>query len=150
MERGLNKNTPFIQPPIPRFGAVALPKTVLALSRFLIGLQIIPIAIGLMADELSLGQGLHTLHLLKGTPMDLFMSVAVLLGLAALFGLINERFLGLQATIGLMLLALAMTLALILLKLLGGLDSDCRPGDPEKSRSAETARDDRQRRVAVQ
>ncbi len=54
--------------------------------------------------------------------MDLFMSVAVLLGLAALFGLINERFLRLQATIGLMLLALAMTLALILLKLLGGLD----------------------------
>ena len=54
--------------------------------------------------------------------MDLFMSVAVLLGLAALFGLINERFLGLQATIGLMLLALAMTLALILLKHIGGLD----------------------------
>jgi len=82
--------------------------------------------------------------------MDLFMSVAVLLGLAALFGLINEQFLGLQATIGLMLLALAMTLALILLKLLGGVDSDCRPGDPEKGWSAETTRDDRQWRVAVQ
>lgn len=54
--------------------------------------------------------------------MDLFMSVAVVLGLAALFGLVNERFLRLQATIGLMLLALAMTIVLILLKLLGGID----------------------------
>ena len=33
------------------------------------------------------------------------MSVAVLLELAALFGYLNERFLRLQATIGLMLLA---------------------------------------------
>lgn len=54
--------------------------------------------------------------------MDLLMSAAVLLGLAALFSLINERFLRLQPTIGLMLLALAMTVLLFLLKLLGGLD----------------------------
>ncbi len=51
------------------------------------------------------------------------MSVAVLLGLAALFSLINERFLRLQPTIGLMLLALTFTALLYLLKLLGGLDS---------------------------
>jgi len=38
--------------------------------------------------------------------VDLFMSVAVLLGLAALFGYVNERFLKLQSTIGLMVLAL--------------------------------------------
>ncbi len=44
--------------------------------------------------------------------MDLFMSIAVLLGLAALFGVLNERFLRLQATIGLMLLALALALSL--------------------------------------
>ena len=44
--------------------------------------------------------------------MNLFLSVAILLGLAALFGFINERFLRLQATIGLMLLALSMELAL--------------------------------------
>lgn len=36
--------------------------------------------------------------------MNLFLGIAILLGLAALFGFINERFLQLQATIGLMLL----------------------------------------------
>ena len=41
------------------------------------------------------------------------------LGLAALFGYLNERFLRLQATIGLMLLALVMTAALVTLKVLG-------------------------------
>ena len=51
--------------------------------------------------------------------MDLFMSIAVLLGLAALFSFINERFLRLQATIGLMLLALGMTVVLFVLKAAG-------------------------------
>ena len=54
--------------------------------------------------------------------MDLLMSAAVLLGLAAVFSLINERYLRLQPTIGLMLLALAFTALLFLLKLLGGLN----------------------------
>ncbi len=54
--------------------------------------------------------------------MDLLMSAAVLLGLAAVFSLINERFLRLQPTIGLMLLALTMTVLLFLLKVIGGLD----------------------------
>ena len=47
------------------------------------------------------------------------MIVAVLLGLGALFGYVNERYLRLQPAIGLMLLALTMTVALILLGLLG-------------------------------
>jgi len=51
--------------------------------------------------------------------MDLFMSVAVLLGLASLFGYLNERYLRLQPTIGLMLLALTLTVALALLGLNG-------------------------------
>ncbi len=55
--------------------------------------------------------------------MDLYMSIAVLLGLAALFAAINERFLKLQSSIGLMLLALAMTGGLMLLKVLGGIDA---------------------------
>ena len=55
--------------------------------------------------------------------MDLYMSIAVLLGLAALFGYVNERFLRLQSTIGLMLLALGATVALMLLKLFGGIDA---------------------------
>ena len=54
--------------------------------------------------------------------MGLFMSVALLLGLAALFGYLNERFLRLQASIGLMLLALLLTSGLVLLKLFGGFD----------------------------
>ena len=54
--------------------------------------------------------------------MGLFMSIAVLLGLAALFGYINERYLRLQSTIGLMLLALALPIALMLVKSFGGLD----------------------------
>jgi monovalent cation:H+ antiporter, CPA1 family len=54
--------------------------------------------------------------------MDLLMSTAALLGLAALFSLINERYLRLQPTIGLMLLALAMTALFFVVKLLGGLN----------------------------
>lgn len=54
--------------------------------------------------------------------MTLFLSIAILAGLAAVFGFINERFLRLQTTIGLMLLALVMSVALALLKQFGGLD----------------------------
>jgi CPA1 family monovalent cation:H+ antiporter len=51
--------------------------------------------------------------------MQVFLTVAVILGLTALFCYINERFLGLQQTIGLMLLALGFTLVLMLLNALG-------------------------------
>jgi len=54
--------------------------------------------------------------------MTLFLSIAILAGLAAVFGFINERFLRLQTTIGLMLLALVMSVALALLKQFAGLD----------------------------
>jgi CPA1 family monovalent cation:H+ antiporter len=54
--------------------------------------------------------------------MTLFWSVAVLLGLTALFGLFNERVLRLQATIGLMLQALVLTVALFLLNAFGAVD----------------------------
>lgn len=54
--------------------------------------------------------------------MALFLSVAILLGLAALFGYVNERFLRMQATIGLMLMALGMSFALTLIKAGGGID----------------------------
>ncbi len=54
--------------------------------------------------------------------MTVFMSVAVLLGLGALFGLFNERVLRLQATIGLMLQALVLSLVLFLLSSFGGVD----------------------------
>lgn len=49
--------------------------------------------------------------------MSVFLTVAVILGLTALLSFVNERFLGLQQTIGLMILALAGTL------ILGGLDA---------------------------
>jgi CPA1 family monovalent cation:H+ antiporter len=51
--------------------------------------------------------------------MDMLLIVAILLGFSALFGVINERFLGLQSTIGLMLLALITSLGLFLLKKAG-------------------------------
>ncbi|MCK5483327.1 MAG: sodium:proton antiporter [Gemmatimonadetes bacterium] len=54
--------------------------------------------------------------------MTLFWSVALLLGLTALFGLFNERVLRLQATIGLMLQALVLTVALFLLNAFGAVD----------------------------
>ncbi len=40
--------------------------------------------------------------------MDLFATVAALMGLAALFSLVNERLLHMEKTIGFMVLALAM------------------------------------------
>lgn len=54
--------------------------------------------------------------------MTLFWSVAILLGLTALFSLFNERVLRLQATIGLMLQAFALTAALFLLNTFGAVD----------------------------
>lgn len=51
--------------------------------------------------------------------MDLFQTVAVILGLTAAFSYFNERFLGLQQTIGLMLLAILLTALLMLLNALG-------------------------------
>jgi len=44
--------------------------------------------------------------------MGLFLTIAIVLGLTALFGYVNERFLGLQQTIGLMVLALVGTLVI--------------------------------------
>ncbi len=38
--------------------------------------------------------------------MDLLLIVSILLAVTALFGVVNDRFLGLQSSIGLMLLAL--------------------------------------------
>jgi CPA1 family monovalent cation:H+ antiporter len=51
--------------------------------------------------------------------MDLLMVIANLLGLTAVFGVINERYLHLQPAIGLMLLALVMTLVLVVLNFTG-------------------------------
>jgi hypothetical protein len=41
--------------------------------------------------------------------MPVLLTIAAILGLTALFSYLNERFLGLQQTIGLMLLALGFT-----------------------------------------
>ncbi len=51
--------------------------------------------------------------------MDLLLIISILLGFSALFGVVNERFLGLQSTIGLMLLAAITSLALVGLKTTG-------------------------------
>jgi hypothetical protein len=51
--------------------------------------------------------------------MQVLVTIAAILGLTALFSYFNERFLKLQQTIGLMLLAVGMTLVLLLLHLLG-------------------------------
>ena len=51
--------------------------------------------------------------------MQTFLTIAAILGLTALFSYINERFLHMQQTIGLMLLALGFTLVLALLNGLG-------------------------------
>ena len=51
--------------------------------------------------------------------MSLLLTTAILLGLTALFSSINDRLLGFQQTIGLMLIAVAMTLALALLQAIG-------------------------------
>lgn len=54
--------------------------------------------------------------------MGLFATIAIVLGLTALFGFINERYLGLQQTIGLMVLALIGTLVVGVLKTVGIID----------------------------
>ncbi|MEE8303629.1 MAG: sodium:proton antiporter [Candidatus Tectomicrobia bacterium] len=51
--------------------------------------------------------------------MDPFMTIAILLGLTAVFAFLNERFFRLQTAIGLLLLALIMTLVLAGLQSLG-------------------------------
>ena len=51
--------------------------------------------------------------------MQVLLTIAAILGLTALFSYINERFLRLQQTIGLMLLALGFTIVLMLLNALG-------------------------------
>ncbi len=55
--------------------------------------------------------------------MDLFTIIAALLGLTALFGVVNERYLHLPSSIGLMLLALVTTFALAGLKSVGIVDA---------------------------
>ncbi|MFQ5569040.1 MAG: cation:proton antiporter [Rhodothermales bacterium] len=51
--------------------------------------------------------------------MDLFTILAVLLTLTALFSYLNHRFIGLPTSIGVMLIALVMSLALVMLNILG-------------------------------
>jgi CPA1 family monovalent cation:H+ antiporter len=51
--------------------------------------------------------------------MDLLSTIAILLVFAAFFGVLNERYLGLQSTIGLMLLALLTAVAVAILKATG-------------------------------
>ncbi len=55
--------------------------------------------------------------------MHTFLTVAAILGLTALFSYVNERFLRLQQTIGLMVLALVFTLVLMALNTLGLTDA---------------------------
>jgi monovalent cation:H+ antiporter, CPA1 family len=51
--------------------------------------------------------------------VSIFLTIAVVLGLTALFAFLNERFLGLQQTIGLMLIAVVFTVALAILDTVG-------------------------------
>ena len=51
--------------------------------------------------------------------MELFNIIAVLVTLTALFGFINYRYIGLPVTIGVMLIALALSLVLIMLGIIG-------------------------------
>ena len=55
--------------------------------------------------------------------MDVFATVAVLLGLAALFSYLNEEFLHLEKTIGLMVLALALSALVWILSAVGVFDA---------------------------
>ena len=55
--------------------------------------------------------------------MDMLLIISVLLGFTALFGMVNERYLGLQSSIGLMLLALLTAIVLGILKLTGIIDN---------------------------
>ncbi len=51
--------------------------------------------------------------------MDLLATIAILLVFTAVFGVVNERYLGLQSTIGLMLLALLTAVVFGVLKATG-------------------------------
>ena len=51
--------------------------------------------------------------------MEVFQTFATILGLTALFGFLNERLLGLQQTVGVMVIALAFTLVLAVLNAFG-------------------------------
>ena len=51
--------------------------------------------------------------------MDLYFTLAILVTLTALFSYINHKFLGLPVTIGVMLIALVLSLVIILLSMLG-------------------------------
>ncbi len=55
--------------------------------------------------------------------MDLLLIVSILLAVTALFGVVNERYLGLQSSIGLMLLALLSAIVLAILKSTGIIDN---------------------------
>ena len=55
--------------------------------------------------------------------MQTFLTIAAILGLTALFSYVNERFLRLQQTIGLMVLALVFTMVLMALNALGLTDA---------------------------
>ena len=55
--------------------------------------------------------------------MGLFLLIGILLGLTALFSVINERHLHLQSAIGLMLLALVTSLVLAVISMTAGIDS---------------------------
>jgi len=55
--------------------------------------------------------------------MDLLSTIAILLVFAAIFGVLNERYLGLQSTIGLMLLALLTAVVGTILKATGLLEN---------------------------
>ena len=55
--------------------------------------------------------------------MDLLLIISILLGVTALFSVVNDRFLGLQSSIGLMLLALLCAIVLGILKSAGFIDN---------------------------
>ena len=55
--------------------------------------------------------------------MDLLLIISILLAVTALFGVVNERYLGLQSSIGLMLLALLSAIVLAILKSTGIIDN---------------------------
>jgi len=55
--------------------------------------------------------------------MNLLLTIGILLGLTAVFGVINERYLHLQSAIGLMLLALLLSVVLVILSATGLVDA---------------------------
>ena len=55
--------------------------------------------------------------------MDLLLIISILLGITALFSVVNDRYMGLQSSIGLMLLALLCAIVLGILKSAGLIDN---------------------------